>query len=264
MISSVLWDVISTLCVCPSCTSQPGIILRSRPPSPLSCVVRSNCMDLKRVLKLARSASVSYKPPDRHDISNTYLQASYMVHKKNAKRAYMVDIETFGASLASDGATIHHHPLANWLIGTVTGPYLLKIVDCSEFMAAGGTKDGPFIANDATPIVDEIGAKLFDLIMFDGAGNMEVAGAILVQRMPWSLHVHGTEHVCALVFDKIAKEPEVLLDPPPLPYPPCQSVDLSICRSVALPPLLPPPLSSSLLGADRPPPTPPPLLLPAR
>jgi hypothetical protein len=40
-------------------------------------------------------------------------------------------------------------------------------------MAAGGTKDGTFIANEMFTQCDKIGEKFVFLMIFDGASNMQ-------------------------------------------------------------------------------------------
>ena len=48
----------------------------------------------KRVLKLARTASVSYQPPTRESISDHYLPESFKARMKRNKQCYMADIDT--------------------------------------------------------------------------------------------------------------------------------------------------------------------------
>jgi hypothetical protein len=50
---------------------------------------------------------------------------------------------------------------------------LLEVVDCTGYMAAGGTKDGTFIANEMCTHCDKIGANAFFLMIFDGPSNMQ-------------------------------------------------------------------------------------------
>jgi hypothetical protein len=50
---------------------------------------------------------------------------------------------------------------------------VLLEVDCTGSMAAGGTKDGTFIANEMCTQCDKIRANFFFLAIFDGASNMQ-------------------------------------------------------------------------------------------
>jgi hypothetical protein len=49
---------------------------------------------------------------------------------------------------------------------------LLDVVDCTGYMAAGGTKVGTFIANEMCTKCDKIGGNIFFLVIFDRASNM--------------------------------------------------------------------------------------------
>jgi hypothetical protein len=74
---------------------------------------------------------------------------------------------------ASDGATSHHNSLVSYLEIVCCIILLLEVVDCTGSMAAGGTKDGTFIANEMCTQCDKIGAKLVFLVIFDGASNIQ-------------------------------------------------------------------------------------------
>jgi hypothetical protein len=74
---------------------------------------------------------------------------------------------------ASDGATAHHTSLVNFLEIVCCIVLLLEVVDCTGSMAAGGTKDGTFIANEMCSQCDKIGAKFVFLGIFDGASNIQ-------------------------------------------------------------------------------------------
>ena len=74
---------------------------------------------------------------------------------------------------ASDGATAHHTSLVNFLAIVCCIVVLLEVVFCTGYMAAGGTKDGTFIANETCTQCDKIRANFFFLMIFDGASNMQ-------------------------------------------------------------------------------------------
>ena len=40
-------------------------------------------------------------------------------------------------------------------------------------------------------------------IMFDGASNVQKAGAIIAQHYPFASVEHGAEHVVSLIFEKV-------------------------------------------------------------
>ena len=49
----------------------------------------------------------------------------------------------------------------------------------------------------------------FDLVVFDGASNVQKAGRILSIVFPRVTCIHGAEHVLSLFFDDIFKLPEL-------------------------------------------------------
>ena len=63
--------------------------------------------------------------------------------------------------------------LVNFLAIVCCIVVLLEVVDCTGSMAAGGTKDGTFIANEMFTQCDKIGEKFVFLMIFDGASNMQ-------------------------------------------------------------------------------------------
>ena len=77
---------------------------------------------MARVLKFAKVAPASYKPPTREDIGGRYLDTfSIRYEKKND--ALVVEVsKKFGWSMMSDGATVLHIPLVNVLAGGAHRP----------------------------------------------------------------------------------------------------------------------------------------------
>ncbi len=58
------------------------------------------------------------------------------------------------------------------------------------------------------PLMEEIDAKkeLFDMIVFDGAANIQKAGQVIAVRFPNVIVCKGTEHVVSLFLIKAFKE----------------------------------------------------------
>ena len=78
-------------------------------------------------------------------------------------------------------------------------------------MASGGKKDAPYIAGLFEPIIEDFDPKkcLTDLILFDGASNVQKAGQILEAKFPTAHCLHGGEHVVSLFFADCAKIKEI-------------------------------------------------------
>jgi hypothetical protein len=92
---------------------------------------------------------------------------------------------------------------------------LLDIVDCTSDMAKGGEKDAKNIVGLLKPIISGIEQTkdpnnqktdhwgLVDLVLFDGASNVQNAGRLVSITYPHIIVVHGAEHVVSLFFKDI-------------------------------------------------------------
>jgi hypothetical protein len=92
---------------------------------------------------------------------------------------------------------------------------LLDIVDCTNEMAKGGIKDAKHIAELLKPIISWIEETkdpnnqktdhrgVVDLVLVDGASNVQNAAKLASITYPRITGVHGAEHVVSLVFKDI-------------------------------------------------------------
>ncbi len=95
---------------------------------------------------------------------------------------------------------------------------LLDIVDCTSKMAKGGKKDAKYIARLLKPTISWIEQTkdpnnqktdhrgVVDLVLFDGASNVQNAGKLVSITYPHITVVHGAEHVVSLFFKDIFTE----------------------------------------------------------
>ena len=114
----------------------------------------------------------------------------------------------FGFWWLGDGATIKRMPLLNILVLCGNAPpTVVSIIDCTTHMSDGGKKDATYIMEQFQRKVDQIDteAKLTDCFFFDGASNVQTAGAILCARYPRAMCFHGGEHVLSLFFSDLSK-----------------------------------------------------------
>ena len=146
---------------------------------------------MARVLKFAKVAPASYKPPTREDIGGRYLDTfSIRYEKKND--ALVVEVsKKFGWSMMSDGATVLHIPLVNVLAGLPNVlPVMLEIADCTGHMQGGGKKDGMFLATLMQKHADKLPKRECYLYLLDGAGNEQAAGGDMLELAnPWSTKI---------------------------------------------------------------------------
>ena len=118
----------------------------------------------------------------------------------------------FGYVLEGDGATVITKPLLNGMVmyGNCY-PVVAAIRDCTDHLAAGGTKNCTYIAEVFTALVREYDPKGKDtnIFYFDDAANVQKVGRILEARFPRTTTLHGGDHNLALWFSKIAKIPVI-------------------------------------------------------
>ena len=88
---------------------------------------------------------------------------------------------------------------------------VLELVDCQGHLADGGTNNATFICNiflDHFKIIDPH-KSIIDMIRFDGASNVQLAGELLQIRYPKITVMRGVEHTVSLFFNDVSKIPVV-------------------------------------------------------
>jgi hypothetical protein len=162
-----------------------------------------------KLTKLLRSVPADYKPPSRKQISTTMLKQMYNDEYQKSVKSLLADAQIFGLALYADGATIHKTPFINVLAsGGHVHSECLEIHDCSEHMATGGTKDAQFVKHLIEKHIEKLDPArkgLVDLVLFDGASNMQKAGRALAAQFPRITCIHGGEHVVSLFFSDVGK-----------------------------------------------------------
>jgi hypothetical protein len=112
--------------------------------------------------------------------------------------------------MLGDGATVRRMPLVNVLVSTPNEPCaVVDIVDCTEHMNSGGKKDASYIADMFSECIEELDPdhSRLDVIIFDGASNVQKAGRLIEARYPKVSVLHGAEHVVSLFFSDVARLP---------------------------------------------------------
>ena len=103
-------------------------------------------------------------------------------------------------------------PLINILAAGVHNQSgVLEIVDCTAHVQAGGKKDAVYIANLFLPHLSTFEAEkenIVDLVILDGAWNVQKAGDILAVHFPRLTVLHGAEHVVSLFYQDLFEMPE--------------------------------------------------------
>jgi hypothetical protein len=156
-----------------------------------------------RIMRFARNTSLNYKPPNAKKLNTDYLEALFKQRYKEIIHALNQEVGIFGLAIYGDGATIARTPFFNVLAsGVHMTNACLEIHNCSSHLAEGNRKDANYIAdviNNHLELIDPRKSK-FDLVIFDGASNMQKAGKILEANNPRLSCIHGSEHVVSLFF----------------------------------------------------------------
>ena len=111
-----------------------------------------------------------------------------------------------------DGATISRVPLLNILVSGKNLPVaVLELVDCLGHLAYGVTKNATIICNRFLDHFKRIDPhkSIIDVIMFDGASTVQLAGELLQIRYPKITVMRGVEHTVSLFFNYVSKIPVV-------------------------------------------------------
>ena len=172
---------------------------------------------LMTIIDIARNLQSNYRPPSRKDIAGRILDALYITNWKDQMHTLLSEAKVFGITVFGDGATIKTVPLVNVLAAGVNNPFaLLDISDCSNHLSKGQKKDARHIASIIIPLIKQIESEsnvhqkkspgIVDLVLFDGASNVQNAGLILKAYNPRITVGHGAEHVVSLFFSDVYRK----------------------------------------------------------
>jgi hypothetical protein len=131
-------------------------------------------------------------------------------------KSLLKESKVFGIALFGISATIHKVPMMIFLGSSPNNPFgLLDIVHCTTEMLKGGKKNAKYIAGLLKPIISWIEQTkdpnnqktdhegVVDLVLSDGASNVQNAGKLASITYPHITIVHGAEHVVSLFFKDI-------------------------------------------------------------
>lgn len=161
----------------------------------------------QRVLTHAKTVSKNYVPPGRNKVGGELLDLNYELYKTKMIDMLKKEADIYGITFFGDGATVKKAPMINILASSVHLPVgCLSIVDCSGHLESSGLKDADYISELFLPHITEMEVKVpkcTDLVIFDGASNVQKAGRLLEAKYPHLSVVHGAEHVIALFYSDI-------------------------------------------------------------
>jgi hypothetical protein len=161
-----------------------------------------------RMVRQCRLLDKDFVIPNKKKIGGELLDINFANITAINKGKLLAEAKVFGVTMMGDGATIHRMPLFNILaMSGSTPPLTIGIADCTKHMAAGGKKLASYIADIFQDKVEEYNPNhnLIDLFYFDGASNVQKAGAVLTATYPRTFCYHGGEHVVSLFFTSLSK-----------------------------------------------------------
>jgi hypothetical protein len=168
-----------------------------------------------KLISLCRLLPNKYVLPNRKKVGGQLLDAIYKESFDSSMKTLLTESKIYGVSVFGDGATIAKIPLINALGASPNNSFaLLDIIDCTSEMGIGGKKTATYIANQLRPVIKRIEdfrdpitnqshLRGVDLLLFDGASNVQNAGKHLAVTNPRITVVHGSEHVIALFFKDV-------------------------------------------------------------
>lgn len=167
---------------------------------------------LKFLINLCCHCPINYKPPSRKQISGNLLDTLYEQYESGGIKELNNNVNIFGLSLMGDGATIKKKPLFNIIVsGHKKTAHVAKIHDCSKDLAEGENKNCEYIALLCRDVIEKYDPDgiYFDVILFDGASNVQKAGVCLEQLYPRLTTLHGCEHVVSLFCSDLIKKTRI-------------------------------------------------------
>jgi len=169
----------------------------------------------QRVLSHAKNASKTFTPPGRNKVGGELLELNYQVYKKRIMEGLEKEVDVYGIAYFGDAATIKKAPFINVMASTVYQPVAcLRIVNCTEQLQNGKKKDAEYISglfHEHIAAMEEKFPKSTDVIIFDGATNVQNAGRLMEARYPHISVLHGAEHVVSLFFHDVFNLPTFAL-----------------------------------------------------
>ena len=179
-----------------------------------ACGISFNAVEhptFKRMRSALVAAGPAYVLPNRQKFGGVILDDAH----GRARAGIHLDLETAaqsgsGATLVTDGLTHVSRPFTNALVLIPTlGARSLGVIDSTAHLAAGGTKNGEYVATELGKIIDGLPDGSIALVVTDGASSM-VAAQHIIQAGRKDVEVGSCHsHLVNLFFKDVANIPEV-------------------------------------------------------
>ena len=154
-------------------------------------------------------AGSSYRVPGRRTLGGSILERMYGHDISEKDRLLTLPgVQKFGMSLTTDGATIQKHAMLNCLGVSVAFPsiMLMKVIDATAHLAKGLSKDAEYVADEIIPVIRGLPEpKDVDLIVCDGASDMNKFRRLIVTVFKWILSMWCVSHLVNRILAKIGE-----------------------------------------------------------
>ena len=147
-------------------------------------------------------------------VSGRLLDLLYETSFKEMMTTLLLEVDVFGLTIYGDGATIKSVPLINILTAGPNNPFdLMDIVDCTTHLQNQGKKDALYIAQMILPLIERMEntrdirnkkhSGIVDLVLMDGASNVQKGAKILAIHYPRITVRHCAAHLVSLFFKDV-------------------------------------------------------------
>ncbi len=180
---------------------------------PISLV---ECTKFNKLIQSTRHIPPKYTSPYWKKMAGPLRDNIYQSTYDEQMRSLLKESKVFGIALFGNSPTLRKVPMMIFLGSSPNNPVaLLDIVDYTSDMAKGGKKDAKYIAGLLKPIISRIEQTkdpnnqktdhrgVVDLVLFDGASNVQNARKLVSITYPHITVVHGAEHVVSMFFKDI-------------------------------------------------------------
>ncbi len=187
------------------------------------------------MLKAANHGPSTYVPPCRKDVGDWLLVSNYKDYINSTTKKLLVDAELCGLTAMRDGSMIVKCDLTNMLFAgkfcyfnnftnsfvinclpclfLISGDYefqaLMDVVNSTEHMSNEGVKDAEYLTKQFIHVMQKIYPKyeLFDMVVLDGAVNLQKEGQAIAARFPQIIIIQGADQVCSRFWQRHSKTP---------------------------------------------------------
>jgi len=154
------------------------------------------------------AAGLAFRPPDRQRLAGPVLDDTVgrVLARVHAALEGAARPESGGATLVTDGMTHLNRPSTNILVYHPDfGVLSLGVIDSTEHLAAGGSKDADYLAQQISDTIKGVPAGSISLVVTDGASAMVKAAKFIRSAHPTVATAVCQSHKANLFCNDVGK-----------------------------------------------------------